>query len=191
MENKKGERKCFYNNFTFYIVNITVTFGIWTSSHQSSEWENTDVGPWGGWFGDLKTGHPQLCTLQCKASRKTETQIEVCALAWGHTERWRIPMWWLVWNPTPEWIKLKGEASRGSLQPRAFLKRLPGELSEPLCRLPSDALLALLGISLFSFGVALKGPASLGTTWIAFRFVGSGAACVSDSIWTDWLWMGW
>lgn len=38
----------FYNNFASYIVNITVTFGIWTSSHQSSEWENTDVGPWGG-----------------------------------------------------------------------------------------------------------------------------------------------
>lgn len=38
----------FYNNFASYIVNITVSFGIWTSSHQSSEWENTDVGPWGG-----------------------------------------------------------------------------------------------------------------------------------------------
>lgn len=99
-----------------------------------------------------------------------------------------LPMRWLVWNPTPEWIKLKGEASRGSLQPRAFLKRLPGELSETLCRLPSDA---LLGISLFFFGVAFKGPVCLGTTWFAFRCVGSSAACVSDSIWTDWLWMGW
>lgn len=38
----------FYNNFASYIVNIAVTFGIWTSSQQSSEWENTDVGPWGG-----------------------------------------------------------------------------------------------------------------------------------------------
>lgn len=71
-----------------------------------------------------------------------------------------------------------------SLQLGAFLKRLLGALSEMLCSPPSDA---LPGISLFLFGAAFKGPVCLGTTWISFRFVGSGAACVSDSFWTDWL----
>lgn len=106
----------------------------------------------------------------------------------SYGERQWIPKWWLVWYQSPEWSKLKEAVFKGLLLLRVFLKRLPGVLSEMFFSLSSDA---FLSISLFLFGVTFKGLVCLHTTWISFRFVSSRAASVSDSVWTDCLWMGW